>query len=100
MPNITLDGVEYTPVSELNSDSPVRIVILQRGWVMVGRWTQDGENVCLDNAKVIRTWGTKKGLGELVNGPLANTVLDPAGHVEFHILTVVASISVNAEKWK
>jgi hypothetical protein len=53
----------------------------------------------LHGASVIRRWGTTKGLGELVNGPLSGTVLDRAGEVEFHELTVVASIKAEAGPW-
>ncbi len=76
-----------------------RIAILQRGWVFVGKYSQSGDQCCLDNAQVIRRWGTTKGLGELRKGPLAETKLDPAGHVAFHALTVVATVSVDAEAW-
>ena len=76
-----------------------RIVILQRGWVFVGRYCQSGESRWLEGASCVRIWGTKKGLGELVNGPTASTVLDPCGRVDFHALTEVASIRVNPEKW-
>jgi hypothetical protein len=95
---ITVDGVEY--VRKPTSSEDVRIVILQRGWVMVGQWSQDGEMCSLDNANVIRIWGTTKGLGQLVGGPLPSTKMDPAGHVEFHILTVIASIRAKADKWE
>jgi hypothetical protein len=95
---LTIDGVTYAPVDP-NLTSDVRIVILQRGWVMVGRYTRDGDRCSLDNAQVIRKWGTTKGLGELVNGPLPSTVLDPAGHVEFHALGEIASLAASAEGW-
>ena len=78
----------------------IRIVILQRGWVMVGRYAQEGSQCTLDGAYVVRFWGTTKGLGELAaNGPLAQTKLDPVPHVEFHALTVIATIACEAEKW-
>lgn len=94
--SITIDGVTYTPESK---SSDIKIVILQRGWVMIGRWSRDGDNCSLDDAHVIRQWGTKKGLGELVGGPTASTVLDPAGHVAFHVLTVVATIDAEEAAW-
>ena len=77
----------------------VRIVILQRGWVFVGVLTKNGTQYSLDTGFNIRQWGTTKGLGELVNGPLSNTKLDPIPHTEFHELTVVAMLKVNASKW-
>ena len=48
--------------------------------------------VVLKDASVIRRWGTTKGLGQLINGPLKETVLDPCGTVEIHEQTVVAAI--------
>ena len=94
--SVVIDGVTYYPKT---ADSPVKIVILQRGWVMIGRWSREGDNCSLDSAMVIRQWGTKKGLGELVGGPTSATVLDWAGHVEFHILTVVATIDAKEDAW-
>lgn len=94
--SITIDGVTYTPEPK---SSDIKIVILQRGWVMVGRWSRVGDDCTLSDASVIRTWGTKKGLGELVSGPTASTVLDPAGRVGFHVLTVVATIDAEEAAW-
>lgn len=96
MPSVTIDGITYYPESK---SSDIKIAILQRGWVMIGRFKRDGEMCSLDNAQVIRQWGTKRGLGELVDGPTSSTVLDPTGHVEFHILTVVAMIDAKEEAW-
>ena len=81
------------------SKRDVRICILQRGWVMVGVFTKKGPQCFLDNASVIRRFGTTTGLGQLVNGPLPETKLDPCGHVEFHELTVIAMIKCAEEKW-
>lgn len=77
----------------------IRIVILQRGWVFVGRYSQDGSKCWLRGASCIRRWGTTKGLGELINGPLSGTTLDPAGEVQFHELTIVATLKCVGEKW-
>lgn len=81
------------------SKDDVRIVVLQRGWVMVGRFSQSGSRCALDGASVLRYWGTTRGLGELVDGPTEKTKLDPCGRVDFHELTVIASIKVKEEKW-
>lgn len=80
----------------------VRIVILQRGWVCVGNYVQCGPSESrLDNASVIRLWGTTKGLGELaVSGPTKDTKLDKAGVVRFHPLAEVASLDCDAKKWE
>jgi hypothetical protein len=79
--------------------SDIRIVIAQRGWVFVGRYEINQMEVVIRDAKCIRQWGTTKGLGELVNGPTPNTVLDHCGTVRLHPLQIVATIDVNSEKW-
>jgi len=98
MKNVIIDGIEYAPI-KINSD--IKIVILQRGWIMVGRLERDGSDCKLHNASVIRKWGTTKGLGEIAkNGPTDKTILDPTnGLVEFDYLTVVASITCEEKKW-
>ena len=102
---ITVDGIKYTPESEAKSPAPknskIKIVILQRGWVMIGHWAQKGEMCSLDNAYIIRSWGTSKGLGELATeGKKTNTKLDPVGHVDFHQLTTIATINCDDKLWK
>jgi hypothetical protein len=77
----------------------VKIAVLQRGWVYVGNFSKIGDMCKLEQAACVRRWGTSKGLGELVNGPTTNTVLDKAGTVEFHILTAVNLIEGNGEAW-
>ena len=77
----------------------IRIVIGQRGWVWVGRYAEDGDQVVLTDARCIRRWGTSKGLGELVSGPTKTTVLDPAGTVTLHRLGVVASYEADVAAW-
>ena len=81
-------------------EKDIRIVILQRGWVVVGEYSRDGEMVSIEKASVIRRWGTTRGLGQLAaDGPTSSTTLDACGHVETHILAVVASISCDPTKW-
>lgn len=108
--NINVNEVELNGVKYIRKDSikisqefngETRIVVLQRGWVYVGKFERN-ENLCkLHNAYCIRVWGTTKGLVELVNGVTSSTKLDKCeGVVEFDWLTVVHTISVNPEKWK
>jgi hypothetical protein len=84
---------------EINSD--VRIVILQRGWVMVGVFEKDGSDCKLTSASVVRRWGTSSGLGQIAkDGPTGDTLLDKCnGDVEFDFLTVVATIKADPTKW-
>lgn len=102
---IKIDDVEYVRKDSVKvnpeTTADIRIVILQRGWVMVGYFLQDGEKCWLNNASVIRVWGTSKGLGELAeNGPLPNTKLDACGTVRFHELTIVATLDCVRSKWE
>ena len=99
---IRIDDQEYIRADQATShaDSPIRIVIAQRGWVFIGRYTEDGDTVTLDDASSIRRWGTTGGLGQLaLSGKQPNTVLDKIGHVEMHRLGVVASIACDESKW-
>ena len=103
MKTIEVNGKTYYSEKPNNQEfnGEYKIVILQRGWVMVGKFEKTGSECKLHNASVLRVWGTKNGLGELSNGPLEDTKLDPCnGLVEFDYLTVIASVSVNEEKWK
>lgn len=78
-----------------------RIVVLQRGWVAVGKLDRSAApQLKLENASIVRRWGTSQGLGELaMSGPQPNTKLDPAGTLEFHELAVVTTFVTDAEKW-
>lgn len=79
---------------------PIRIVILQRGWVVVGRYAQAGSAVTITNASVIRRWGTTRGLGEIAaGGPTPNTALDGCGTVRCHELAVIATLDCEDAKW-
>ena len=101
---IEVNGVKYVPKGSEREqyDGDIKIVVLQRGWVMVGRLERDGSECKLHNASVIRNWGTTKGLGEIAaGGPTSSTKIDATnGLVEFDYLTVVAAISCNKSAWE
>ena len=100
---IEINGKTYVP--ETSQKSPnytgdIKIVVLQRGWVYIGRFERTGNDCKLSNAYCIRTWGTTKGLQELVNGATAITKLDKCeGLVEFDWLTVIHTITVKESSW-
>ena len=99
-----INGVAYVPKSQVSLKQPegdVKIMVLQRGWVMVGRLERSGSECKLHQASVIRQWGTSKGLGEIaMEGPKSSTKLDKCGGiVEFDYLTVVCSIACEESKW-
>lgn len=101
---LEINGVIYVKkdsVIPVEHKGDIKIVVLQRGWVYIGRFERNGNDCKLHNAYNIRTWGTTKGLPELVNGATSSTKLDKCeGVVEFDWLTVVYTISVKAEAWK
>jgi hypothetical protein len=81
--------------------SKKQIVVLNRGWVVIGDFSDKGDECTLANASVIRKWGTTNGLGELAEkGKLADTVLDSCPNVHFNKMTMVARMDVNEENWK
>jgi len=103
MKKVIIDNEEFVPAGECEEiDSPIKIVILQRGWVMVGRLDRNESECKLHNASVIRRWGTENGLGEIAkDGPKAETILDKCnGIVEFDYLTVVAAIACDEQNWR
>ena len=78
----------------------IRILVLQRGWVAVGHYSADGDEVTLRNAKIVRRWGTTHGLGEIAaKGPTRKTVLDDVGQVQVHRLGIVLSIACEPSAW-
>ena len=83
------------------SDGGIRIVVLQRGWVLVGRYSQRGSDCLLENCSVVRIWGTSKGLGEIAkNGPIeGKTILDKTPTCSFHELTVCFTMRCEESKW-
>ena len=97
---ITIDEVRYIRADAVpQAKGDIKIVVLDRGFVYVGRVEIEKDFVVIGNAKNIRFWGTSKGLGELVNGPLKDTKLDPIGTVKAPMRAVIAIIDVVESKW-
>ena len=76
------------------------IVVLDRGFVYVGKVTVDDDWCIIESANNIRRWGTTKGLGELVNGPTKLTELDTVGNVRAPMRAVISIIDAKDEAWK
>jgi hypothetical protein len=78
----------------------IQIVVLQRGFVVVGLFERKGDTVFIKNSSTIRRWGTTKGLGEIAsNGPTESTVLDKEIESSTHVLTIIKCIPCVLEKW-
>lgn len=76
------------------------IAILDRGWVFVGRVTEQPSAVRIEGADCVRRWGTERGIGQLaLNGPTRETKLDPAGTVTVPRTSVVALIDAAEASW-
>jgi len=102
---LAINGVIYVPKDSIQAPKEftgdIKIVVLQRGWIYIGRFERKGNDCKLHNAYNIRTWGTTKGLCELVNGATSSTKLDKCeGIVEFDWLTIVHTLTVNPLSWK
>ena len=79
----------------------MHLVVLPRGWVMVGEEASEKDNkLLLNNASVVRKWGTSEGLPELAQkGPLKNTILDGKCEMEFPMSSVIAKMKCNDDAW-
>lgn len=80
--------------------SDIKIVVADRGWVFIGRVWKGSESLKIQNAFVIRRWGTSEGLGELcIKGKLPDTILDKCLDVEIPNESIKAIFSCDQEKW-
>lgn len=92
MEKVILNGIEYVEKNKKNNWGK-NIVILQRGWIIIGDLEKDNEYFTLRNGNVIRFWGTTRGLGEIAKeGKKEKTIFDPIPETKFHELTVIALI--------
>ena len=98
---IKIDNIEYVRADAVAPrEGDVKIVVLDRGFVYVGGVKIDGDFVVITGAKNLRIWGTTKGLGELVNGPLSGTKLDDVGMVKSPLRALIGLIKCEETKWK
>ena len=104
MKTIEINGETYVAKKDIKENQKAtkkQIVILNRGWVVIGEYSEKGDECTLTNASVIRKWGTTNGLGELAEkGKLTDTVLDSCPNVHFHKMTMVARMDVNETAWQ
>lgn len=64
-----------------------QILVMTDGFVLIGEVSSGADKTLylVEDASVIRLWGTTKGLGQIaLEGPTSETILDPCGtvHVE------------------
>jgi hypothetical protein len=88
----------------VNDKWPIRIIILDRGFVLVCRCPAPQEYALwlpYTDRRTIRRWGTTEGIAQLCDGPTGDTVLDqlcPAGQVPVRAILDVMEVDQSA--WK
>jgi hypothetical protein len=79
------------------------IIVADRGNVFVAKSAAFDDHMHMLTAatvRVIRTWGTSKGLYQLIDGPLASTVLDAtAPLVDIPFRAIIAIVPCDEGKW-
>ena len=99
---IEINGEAYIKESATEyKSSPVQILVLNRGWIAIGNVSEKKSKTIIQNASIIRKWGTTEGLGELaIKGKLEDTVLDKCPDITVETCNVVLTINCDQNKWK
>ena len=98
---IRINDVDYIRKDQAKAtEGDIKIVVIDRGFVYVGRLKMDGDFAVLSDARNIRVWGTTAGLGELVSGPTKATKLDLVGVVRIPLRAVISIIDTEQSRWK
>ena len=82
--------------------SGVRILVLDRGFVVVGKVEPHPDlafHWLVSPCRTIRQWGTTRGLAQLVSGPTEQTRLDDICIEEIPWRAVLKMMIVEEEKW-
>lgn len=92
----------FNQTNSAPEDHGLCLVVADRGHVWVGDVTT-GENFAIvQNARIVRRWGTENGINELANnGPAESTRLDAeADVVKVAMKAIIALIPCREESWK
>lgn len=84
-------------ITTLEPNGENTIVVLDRGFVYIGKTRIVGDYCEISNARNIRVWGTKNGLGELKDGPKTETKLDDVGRVVAPLRAVIHFITCSRD---
>lgn len=100
MKEIIIDGIRYVPANERG---PIKIIVIERGFVYVGRIEESdpfmADAITIHSARSLILWGSSQHLGELINGPLANTKLGAPCTVAVMTKQIIHTIEVNQDAW-
>ena len=79
----------------------IKILVLDRGWVLVGNCFDSKDEILLKDGSTILRWGTTEGLGEIAkNGPLENTKLNKFNEdVLINKKYIMMTIECDQTKW-
>jgi len=86
MKTITINNEVYVAEKDVKrqlakknvAPTKIQIVILNRGWVVMGNYSEKGDECTLTDASVIRRGETTRGLGEMQEGgPTSTKKLNP-----------------------
>lgn len=91
------DSIKKLP--ELTGDK--QIVVVEGRWNLIGITSRNADgDLVIEDAKVIRYWGTTRGLGQLaMEGPTGKTKLDETGRVTVPAHAVIMLLDVNQKAW-
>ena len=83
----------------------IRIVIVQAGWVFVGRYSVEGGEAVIRDGYNLRRWGTDegahRGLGRLAeNGPERATQMDRVTTIRLPYHAVIGTMDCVASRWE
>ncbi len=94
---VVIDGERYVRACD---SGPIKIVVLERGFVYIGRVDVEGDPVVtIHGARSIVRWGTTNHLGQLVDGPLGNTKLGAPCTVQCRVGQIIHMIEVSQDAW-
>lgn len=96
MKEVMVDGEKYVRAVDCGE---IKIVVFERGFVYVGRYHQDGDEVAIFNARSVIRWGTTGHLGQLAHGPQVNTKLGECCTVRARASQVIHTIEVSQDDW-
>ena len=84
-------------------DEGLCLVVADRGHVWVGRTKTDASRAYIEHGRIVRIWGTTRGLNELAaSGPLSGTKIDAEAPSEVRVerRAIIAIIPCAEGAWK
>ena len=90
-------------MTETELPHPPRLIVLDRGFVLVARCPDllsVGLYLEATEVRTVRRWGTSNGLAELVTGPTAATVFDaPVPREVIPVRAILRVLDLEPAKW-